>query len=117
MNQLLNKYKKVAYLSYQLIIHFKHVLIDDDTITLLMDVKHISDFKYEPIILTTPKDISFEISSKTAFLHIFENFLKYREYTKTSMGTKPKYKVTFHDIVKVRVINEEHCADYCHYLT
>ena len=114
--QILNRYKKVAYLSYHLIIHFKHVQVDQDKIVLLMDVKHILDLKYQPIILTTSKGILFEISCKSAFLHIFENFLKYGEYAKTSTSTKPKHKVSFYDIVKVRPILDEQCTDYCHYL-
>ena len=36
MNQILNKYKKSAYLSFQLIVHYKHLQINEDDIVLFL---------------------------------------------------------------------------------
>ena len=59
MNQILNKYKKSAYLSFQLIVHYKHLQINDDDIVLFLDVKNIKDLYYQPIVLTVQKNIDF----------------------------------------------------------
>ena len=42
-----------------------------------MDVKHTSDYQYQPTILTIPRHIEFQKASKSAFMHIFENFQEY----------------------------------------
>ena len=59
MNQILNKYKKSAYLSLQLIVHYKHLQINEDDIVLFLDVKNIKDLYYQPIVLTVQKNIDF----------------------------------------------------------
>lgn len=116
MNSVLNQYKKVAFLSYQLIVHFKSLQVINSDIVLAMEVKHIYDTKYEPIVLTIPRKLDFTTASHPAFLHIFENFHKYSSYVKPSMGNKiKKKKVTFDKIVQVR-INGEECQEYCEYL-
>ena len=116
MNQILPQYKKMAYLSYQLIVHYKHLQVNDKTIVLFMDVKHTTDFQYQPIILTIPRNIEFQKASKPAFMHIFENFQEYIKYTKPSMNIERKKAVTFDEIVKVREFVQIHNYDYCKYL-
>ena len=74
MNQILNKYKKSAYLSFQLIVHYKHLQINEDDIVLFLDVKNIKDLYYQPIVLTVQKNIDFNKAFK--FLScIFVNIL------------------------------------------
>ena len=36
MNEILNKYKKSAYLSFQLIVYYRHLKINDDNIVLFL---------------------------------------------------------------------------------
>ena len=116
MNQTLSQYKKMAYLSYQLIVHFKHLQVNDQTVVLFMDVKHTSDYQYQPIILTIPRHIEFQKASKPAFMHIFENFQEYKNYTKPSMNIKREKRVTFNETVKVREFVQVDNYDYCNYL-
>lgn len=101
----------MAYLSYDLILHYKFVHIYINAIVILMDVKHVSDKEYQPIIVTILKDLDFSVASRPAFLHIFENFQNYKNYTQTPKPQTPdsstsqpvtRRKVTFHELVKVR---------------
>ena len=116
MNEALSKYKKMAYLSYQVILHYKHMLNYTNAIVLLLNVKHISDHQYCKIIITIPKDIEFLTAVRPAFLHIFENLHNYENYS--TLLTKPKSfkkRVIFNEIVQVR--NMSKCEDYYECLT
>ena len=116
MDKVLSKYKKMAYLSYQIILHFKHMFNYTNAIVLLLNIKHISDHKYQIIILTIPKDIEFSRASRPAFLHIFENLHNYHNYSDLPNTSKlSQKKVTFNEIVQVR--NMLKCEDYYECLT
>lgn len=116
MNQTLSQYKKMAYLSYQIIVHYKHLQVNEQTIVLFMDVKHTSDFQYQPIILTIPRYMEFQKASKPAFMHILENFQEYKTYAKPSMNIQKEKTVTFDEIVNVREFVQVDSHDYCNYL-
>ena len=75
MNQILNKYKKSAYLSFQLIVHYKHLQINEDDIVLFLDVKNIKDLYYQPIVLTVQKNVDFNKGISNFPLCIFVNVL------------------------------------------
>ena len=105
MNQILNKYKKSAYLSFQLIVHYKHLQINENDIVLFLDVKNIKDLYYQPIVLTVQKNIDFNKAFQISFMHICEHFNDYSTYA--TLSCKKKKKVTFNDVVQVRLIVEE----------
>ena len=105
VNQILNKYKKSAYLSFQLIVHYKHLQINEDDIVLFLDVKNIKDLYYQPIVLTVQKNIDFNKAFQISFMHICEHFNDYSTYA--TLPCKKKKKVTFNDVVQVRLIVEE----------
>ena len=109
MNQILNKYKKSAYLSFQLIVHYKHLQINEDDIVLILDVKNIKDLYYQPIVLTVQKNIDFNKAFQISFMHICEHFNDYSTYATLPLTCKKKKKkkVTFNDVVQVRLIVEE----------
>ena len=107
MNQILNKYKKSAYLSFQLIVHYKHLQINEDDIVLFLDVKNIKDLYYQPIVLTVQKNIDFNKAFQISFMHICEHFNDYSTYATLPLTCKKKKKVTFNDVVQVRLIVEE----------
>ena len=107
MNQILNKYKKSAYLSFQLIVHYKHLQINEDDIVLFLDVKNIKDLYYQPIVLTVQKNIDFNKAFQISFMHICEHFNDYSTYATLPLTCKKKKKVTFSDVVQVRLIVEE----------
>ena len=113
MKQILNKYKKSAYLSFQLIVHYKHLQINDTNIVLFLDAKHIKDLNYQPIVITVQKDVDFNKAFQTSFMHICEHFHEYHMYA-TSPNRKKKKKVTFSDTVKVRLIVEQQFEYYEH---
>ena len=115
MNQVLNKYKKSAYLSFQLIIHYKHLQINDTDIVLFLDAKHIKDLNYQPIVITVQKNVDFNKAFHTSFMHICEHFKEYPTYALPSTCKKKK-RVTFNDDVKVRLI-VEHQFEYYEPLT
>ena len=115
MNQILNKYKKSAYLSFQLIVHYKHLKINESNIVLFLDVKHIKDLQYQPIVLTVQKNVDFNKAFQTSFMHICEHFHEYSNYASSPTSNKKKKKVTFSDVVKVRLIVEHH-YEYCEQL-
>ena len=78
MNQILNKYKKSAYLSFQLIVHYKHLQINDTNIVLFLDAKHIKDLNYQPIVITVQKDVDFNKLFKLplcTFVNIFMSII------------------------------------------
>ena len=50
MDATLTQYRKMAYLSYQLIIHFKELQYTDTETILSMDVKHINDSHYQLVV-------------------------------------------------------------------
>ena len=102
MNQILNKYKKSAYLSFQLIVHYKHLQINESNIVLFLDVKHIKDLQYQPIVLIVQKNVNFNKAFQTSFMHICEHFHEYSSYASSPISNKKKKKVTFSDAVKVR---------------
>ena len=106
MNQILNKYKKSAYLSFQLIVHYKHLQINDTNIILFLDAKHIKDSNYQPIVITVQKDVDFDKAFEISFMHICEHFHEYHMYA-TPPKAKKKKKVTFSNIVQVRLIVEQ----------
>ena len=112
MNEILNKYKKSAYLSFQLIVYYKHLKIDDDNIVLFLDVKHIKDLYYQPIVLTIENNVDFNKSFQTSFMHICEHFHEYPMYATLPVLTKKKKKVTFSENVKVRLIVEQQFEYY-----
>ena len=105
MNQILNKYKKSAYLSFQLIVHYKHLQINENDIVLFLDVKNIKDLYYQPIVLTVQKNI--DKAFQIYFMHISEHFNDYSTYATLPLTCKKKKKVTFNDVVQVRLIVEE----------
>ena len=107
MNQILNKYKKSAYLSFQLIVHYKHLQINDEDIVLFLDVKNIKDLYYQPIVLTVQKNIDFNKAFQISFMHICEHFNDYSTYATLPLTCKKKKKVTFSNVVQVRLIVEE----------
>ena len=112
MNQILKKYKKSAYLSFQLIVHYKHLKINDSNIVLFLDVKHIKDLQYQPIVLTVQKNINFNKAFQISFIYICEHFHEYPIYAKPPLVTKKKKRVTFSDHVKVRLIVEQQFEYY-----
>ena len=107
MNQILNKNKKSAYLSFQLIVHYKHLQINEDEIVLFLDVKNIKDLYYQPIVLTIQKNIDFNKAFQISFMHICEHFNEYSTYATLPLTCKKKKKVTFNDVIQVRLIVEE----------
>ena len=107
MNQILNKYKKSAYLSFQLIVHYKHLQINEDDIVLCLDVKNIKDLQYQPIVLTVQKNVDFNKAFQISFMHICEHFNEYFTYATLPLTCKKKREVTFSDVVQVRLIVEE----------
>ena len=107
MNQILNKYKKSAYLSFQPIVHNKHLQINEDDIVLFLDVKNIKDLYYQPIVLTVQKNVDFNKAFQISFMHICEHFHEYFTYATLPLTCKKKKKVTFSDVVQVRLIVEE----------
>ena len=111
MNQVLNKYRKSAYLSFQLIVHYKHLQINDANIVLFLDAKHIKDLNYQPIVITVQKDVDFNKAFEISFMHICEHFHEYSLYA-TAPHRKKKKKVTFNDAVKVRLILEQQFEYY-----
>ena len=114
MNQLLNKYKKSAYLSFQLILYYKHLQINDTNIVLSLDAKHIKDLNYQPITITVPKDIDFNKTLHISFMHILKHFKEYSTYALPT-SFKKKKRVTFNEDVKVILI--EHQVEYDEHLT
>ena len=90
MNQILNKYKKSAYLSFQLIVHYKHLKINESNIVLFLDVKHIKDFQYQPIVLTVQKNVNFNKAFQTSFMYICEHFYEYSIYASLPISNKKK---------------------------
>ena len=83
MNQMLNKYKKSAYLSFQLIVHYKHLQINENNIVLFLDVKNIKDLYYQPIVLTLQKNVDFNKAFKfllCIFVNIFMNIPLMQHY-------------------------------------
>ena len=107
MNQILNKYKKSAYLSFQLIVHYKHLQINKDDIVLFLDVKNIKDLHYQPIVLTVQNNVDFNKAFQISFMHICEHLNDYSTYATLPLTCKKKKKVTFSDVVQVRLIVEE----------
>ena len=112
MNQILNKYKKSAYLSFQLIVHYKHLKINESNIVLFLDVKHIKDLQYQPIVLTVQRNVNFNKAFQTSFMHICEHFHEYSIYATPPLISKKKKRVTFSDDVKVRLIVEQQFEYY-----
>ena len=87
-----------------------------NAIVLLLNVKHISDSHYQPIIMTIPKNIAFSQASWPAFIHIFENFHQYKKYSEPLSDPKSPFKrVIFNEIIQVR--NMSKCEDYHEFLT
>ena len=112
MNEILNKYRKSAYLSFQLIVHYRHLEIKDANIVLFLDVKHIKDLCYQPIVLTIENKDNFNKSFQISFMHICEHFHEYPRYATLPVIIKKKKKVTFSENVKVRLIVEQHFEYY-----
>ena len=81
MDATLTQYRKMAYLSYQLIIHFKELQCTDTETILSMDVKHIHDSHYQLVVFTSHKHLDFITAFRPAFLHLFENFQHNQTYT------------------------------------
>ena len=100
----------MAYLSYQLIIHYKELQQTEHEIILSMDVKHIHDLHYQPVVLTTQKDVHFPTASRPAFLHLFENF--HDKIQPPALTHKRKSSVAFDERVQVRIILEGQNYDY-----
>ena len=107
MNQILNKYKKADYLSFQLIVHYKHLQINENNIILFLDVKNTKDLHYQPIVLTVQKNVDFNKAFQISFMHICEHFHQYSTYATLPLIYKKKKKVTFSDVVQVRLIVEQ----------
>ena len=107
MDKIIQKYKQVAYLSYQLIVHFKYSHLGNDDILFIMDVKHTQDAFYQPIVMHVPTNVDFESAFHYTFLHICENFHRYPEYATTSQTIKRLKNVTFNKNVHIRLIEEE----------
>ena len=76
-----------------------------------LDVKHIKDFQYQPIVLTVQKNVNFNKAFQTSFMHICEHFHEYSTYATSPTSNKKKKKVTFSDVVQVRLI-VEHQYEY-----
>ena len=113
MDATLTQYRKMAYLSYQLIIHFKELQYTDTETILSMDVKHIHDSHYQLVVFTTQKHLDFITAFRPAFLHLFENFQPNQIYTQPLTNIKKRKKsVTFDERIQVRIILEDHNYDY-----
>ena len=113
MDATLNQYRKMAYLSYQLIIHFKQLQYTDTETILSMDVKHIHDSHYQLVVFTAQKHLDFITAFRPAFLHLFENFQPNQIYTPPLKSImKRKNSVTFDERIQVRIILEDHNYDY-----
>ena len=95
INQILNKYKKSAYLSFQIIVHYKHLKINVNNIILFLDVKHINDLQYQPIVLTVQKSIDFNKAFQISFMDICEHFHEYPTYAKPPLVSKKRKKGYF----------------------
>ena len=67
MDATLTQYRKMAYLSYQLIIHFKELQYTDTETILSMDVKHIHDSHYQLVVFTSHKHLDFITAFRPAF--------------------------------------------------
>ena len=111
MNHILNKYRKSAYLSFQLIVHYKHLQINDTDIVLFLDAKYIKDLNYQPIVITVQKNVDFNKAFHISFMHICEHFNEYSTYA-LPPTCKKKKRVTFSDVVKVRLIVEQQFEYY-----
>ena len=111
-NGILKKYKKSAYLSFQLIVHYKHLQINESNIVLFLDVNHIKDLQYQPTVLTVQKNVNFNKAFQISFMHICEHFHEYSTYATSPTLNKKKKKVTFSDVVKVRLIVEQQYEYY-----
>ena len=105
MDKIINKYKKAAYLSDQTIVHFKHLLSNDDIILVFLDVKHIQDTKYKPTIVPIPNSIDFEKGFQKVIISLCEQLQPNLVCAQQSI--KAKEKVSFSDTVHVRVIGSE----------
>ena len=90
MNQMLNKFKKSAYLSFQLIVHYKHIQLNESNTVLFSDVKNIKDLHYQPIVLTVPNNVNFNKVFQISFMHICEHFHEYSTYATPSLSSKKK---------------------------
>ena len=62
---------------------------------------------YQPIVLTVQKNIDFNKAFQISFMHICEHFNDYSTYATLPLTCKKKKKVTFSDVVQVRLIVEE----------
>ena len=96
-------------MSFQLIVHYKHLQINDDDIVLILDVKNIKDLYYQPIVLTVQKNIDFNKAFHISFMHICEHLNDYSTYATLPLicKKKEKKKVTCSDVVQERIIVEE----------
>ena len=115
MERILHKYKQVAYLSYQIIVHFKHSLVTDNNTLILLDVKHIQDTSYQPIILTISNHTDFDTAFQSAFIPVCEDFHSKLENAKQSKETKKK--VTFNNNVHIRLIEGDQYTECNVHLT
>ena len=58
-------------------------------------------------MLTVQKNIDFNKAFQISFMHICEHFNDYSSYAMLLLTCKKKKKVTFSDVVQVRLIVEE----------
>ena len=117
MDGIFSKYKKAAALSYKLFVEFEHVQLNDIDVVIHLKVMHkFHGQHYVPIILTT-NHVNMEEGFHIAFMHICENFDNYlTTYAcKNRDVHRKKKKVTFDDVVKVRLLTPE-CQEYLEYL-
>ena len=109
MEQIIHKYRKAAFLSYQTIVHLNHFLLTDDTRLIFLHIKHITDTDYKSTIIPIPTSVGFERAFQTALFSICEQI--HPDFPCPLPSIIRKTKVSFSDTVHVRLIGAEQ-SDY-----
>ena len=105
MEQIIHKYRKAAFLSYQTIVHLNHFLLTDDTRLIFLSIKHIKDPDYRSTIIPIPTSVDFETAFQKAIFSVCEQI--HPDFHCTQPPIIRKTKVSFSDTVHVRLIGEE----------
>ena len=63
-------------------------------------------------MLTVQKNVNFNKAFQISFMHICEHFHEYSTYLTLPLISKQKKKVTFSDVVQVRLIVEQQFEYY-----
>ena len=90
MEKIINKYRIAAHLSYQTIIHLKHLLPSEDTTLIFLDVKHMQDTKYMPTIIPISNSVDFEKAYQQAIFSICKQLQSNLDCAQQPVITKKK---------------------------